>query len=195
MAVLFVALGTANAQHDHGSHGQTKGSKDKAMHGDMQMKDGQMIYDVSVDFKHQLTEVYSASLELTDSFVSDKVNSVSISSTKVKSALGKVDMNLLNSSEAHMDWMMNLKDMNAALDQISSATDLNVQRTAYASFNQALYRSITAFGTTSGTIYYQYCPMALENKGGYWLSDSGVVRNPYLGSKMLSCGSTKETIN
>ena len=113
MAVLFVALGTANAQHDHGSHGQTKGSKDKAMHGDMQMKDGQMIYDVSVDFKHQLTEVYSASLELTDSFVSDKVNSVSISSTKVKSALGKVDMNLLNSSEAHMDWMMNLKDMNA----------------------------------------------------------------------------------
>ena len=80
-------------------------------------------------------------------------------------------------------------------DNHRTPSDLNVQRTAYASFNQALYRSITAFGTTSGTIYYQYCPMALENKGGYWLSDSGVVRNPYLGSKMLSCGSTKETIN
>ena len=196
IVVLFVALGRLNAQHDHG-HAQKEGSKmDHSMHEGMKMGDGQvMTYDVSGDFKQQLTEVYNASLELTDSFVAGEAENASNNSSVVKAALGKVDMGLLKSSEAHMDWMMNLKEMNMALDQISSATDIKAQRTAYASFNQALYKSIKAFGTTSSTVFYQHCPMALDNNGGFWLSDNKEIKNPYFGSSMLTCGSTKETIN
>ena len=47
---------------------------------------------------------------------------------------------------------------------------------------------------TSGEVYKQYCPMAFEGKGGYWLSNSKEVRNPYYGDKMLKCGSVQETI-
>ncbi len=196
VSVLFVALGTLNAQHDHGSYGQKEGSKmDHSKHEGMKMKDGQLTYDVSSDFKQQLTEVYNASLELTDSFIASEVKSVSTSGTKVKAALGKVDMGLLKSSEAHMDWMMNLKEMNTALDKIAASIDLKDQRAAYASFSQALYKGLKAFGTTAGTVYYQHCPMALDNKGGYWLSNSKEIKNPYFGSTMLTCGSTKETIN
>ena len=195
IAVLFVALGTLNAQHDHG-HAQKEGSKmDHSMHEGMKMKDGQMTYDVSGDFKQQLTEVYNASLELTNSFIASEVKSVSTSGSKVKAALGKVDMSLLKSSEAHMDWMMNLKEMNIALDKVGASTDIKAQRAAYASFNQALYKSLKAFGITAGTVYYQHCPMALDNKGGFWLSDSKEIKNPYFGNSMLTCGSTKEIIN
>lgn len=198
IAVLFVALGTASAQHDHGSQGQKEGSKmDHSMHEGMQMKDGQMTYEVSDDFKQQLTEVYSASLQLTDSFVAGEVENASKNSSQVKAVLAKVDMSLLKSSEAHMDWMMNLKEMNTALDKIAASTDIKAQRAAYASFNQALYKSLKAFGTigTTGTVYYQHCPMALDNKGGSWLSSSKEIKNPYFGNSMLTCGSTKETIN
>lgn len=196
IAVLFVALGTASAQHDHGSQGQKEGSKmDHSKHEGMQMKDGQMTYEVSDDFKKQLTEVYNASLQLTDSFVAGEVENASKNSSQVKKVLSKVDMSLLKSSEAHMDWMMNLKVMNAALDQISSTEDINDQRTAYASFNKALYKSIKAFGTTTETIYYQHCPMALDSQGAFWLSNNKEIRNPFFGGSMLSCGSTRETIN
>ena len=41
---------------------------------------------------------------------------------------------------------------------------------------------------TSGTIYKQYCPMALNNTGGYWLSSEEKILNPYFGDKMLKCG-------
>jgi Cu(I)/Ag(I) efflux system membrane fusion protein len=45
------------------------------------------------------------------------------------------------------------------------------------------------------TVYYQFCPMANNNKGAYWLSESKVIRNPYFGEKMINCGETKEILN
>lgn len=197
MAVLFVALGTVYGQHDHGAQGQKEKSKmDHAKHGGMKMEDGQvMTYEVAADFKKQLGEVYNASLKLTDSFIASDAASVSTNSSQVKATLGKVDMGLLKSSEAHMEWMMNLKEMNTPLDLMIESQDLQAQRAAYASFNQTLYKSLKAFGTNGDAVYYQHCPMALDNKGGFWLSDSKEIKNPYLGSNMLSCGSTKETIN
>ncbi len=46
----------------------------------------------------------------------------------------------------------------------------------------------------SGEIYQQFCPMAFEGKGGYWLSDKEEIRNPYYGDKMLTCGKVTEVI-
>jgi Cu(I)/Ag(I) efflux system membrane fusion protein len=43
-------------------------------------------------------------------------------------------------------------------------------------------------------VYYQFCPMAFENKGAYWLSKEANIRNPYFGNKMLTCGSTQDSL-
>ncbi|MCR9062732.1 MAG: DUF3347 domain-containing protein [Cytophagales bacterium] len=43
-------------------------------------------------------------------------------------------------------------------------------------------------------LYQQYCPMYNDKKGGTWLSDSEEIKNPLFKSKMLSCGSIKQTI-
>ena len=50
------------------------------------------------------------------------------------------------------------------------------------------------FGTTGETIYYQYCPMARDNKGAYWLSAVEEIKNPYFGDAMLTCGENKAVI-
>jgi len=197
IAALFVALGAANAQHDHGSNDKKEGSKmDHSMHQGMKMdKSGAITYEVSTDFKNQLTEVYNASLKLADSFIAGEAEDISNSGLQVKAALGKIDMGLLKSSEAHMEWMMNLKVMNTALDKMTGSKDTKDQKAAYDSFNQSLFKSIKAFGITEGSVFYQYCPMALDSQGAYWLSNTKEIRNPYFGGNMLSCGSTKETIN
>ncbi|MEQ8878766.1 MAG: DUF3347 domain-containing protein [Cyclobacteriaceae bacterium] len=197
VVALFVALGTTYAQHNHGTNDKKEGSKmDHSMHQGMKMdKKGAITYEVSTDFKNQLTEVYNASLKLADSFVAGEVEGVSNSSQQVKTVLGEVDMSLLKSSEAHMDWMMNLKVMNTSLDDMAGSKDIKDQKAAYDSFNQSLFKSIKAFGIAEGSVYYQYCPMALDSQGAYWLSDTKEIRNPYFGGNMLSCGSTKETVN
>jgi hypothetical protein len=37
--------------------------------------------------------------------------------------------------------------------------------------------------------------MANNNKGALWLSEVKEIKNPYFGSKMLTCGSVKKQIN
>jgi len=193
IAVLFAALG-AYAQH---GHSQKEGSKmDHSMHAGMtQESDQVMTYDTPSKFRNQLDEVYKTSLVLTENFITGEGNDISNTSAQVKEILKKVDMSLLKSSGAHMDWMMNLKEMNTALDNILGSTEAKDQKAYYASFSQALYKSIKAFGVGAGTVYYQHCPMALDNQGAFWLSDSKEIRNPYFGTGMLTCGSTRETIN
>lgn len=43
-------------------------------------------------------------------------------------------------------------------------------------------------------VYKQFCPMAFDNKGAYWLSGQEEIRNPYFGDKMLKCGKVQEKL-
>jgi len=43
------------------------------------------------------------------------------------------------------------------------------------------------------TLYLNYCPMAFNNQGGYWIQDTKPIANPYFGSKMIDCGEIKKT--
>jgi hypothetical protein len=49
---------------------------------------------------------------------------------------------------------------------------------------------ITLLGTDK-TLYQDYCPMAKAS----WLSETKDIKNPFYGSKMLTCGSVKNQIN
>jgi hypothetical protein len=48
---------------------------------------------------------------------------------------------------------------------------------------------------TDKTLYQDFCPMASNNKGAIWLSETEEINNPYFGSKMLKCGSVQKQIN
>lgn len=48
---------------------------------------------------------------------------------------------------------------------------------------------------TDKTLYQDFCPMANNNKGAFWLSEIEEIKNPYYGAKMLSCGTVKKQIN
>lgn len=43
-------------------------------------------------------------------------------------------------------------------------------------------------------VYVQFCPMADNNRGAYWLSTKEQIRNPYYGDMMLTCGEVREVI-
>ena len=40
-------------------------------------------------------------------------------------------------------------------------------------------------------VYHQFCPMAFNDAGAYWLSGTADIKNPYFGKKMLTCGEVK----
>ena len=53
--------------------------------------------------------------------------------------------------------------------------------------------SVQLFGVNEN-VYIQFCPMADNNKGAYWISLEKEVRNPYYGEAMLTCGEVNATL-
>ena len=80
-----------------------------------------------------------------------------------------------------------------AAQKVAGSDNLNVQRTAFSDLSNAM-EGMMRGALSSGEVYKQFCPMAFEGKGGYWLASSKEIRNPYYGDKMLKCGSVKDTI-
>lgn len=71
---------------------------------------------------------------------------------------------------------------------------LQDKRSYFSHFSEILYCTIKSFKMDLGDIHIAYCPMAFDNKGAYWLTDSHKIRNPYFGQEMLTCGSIIEHI-
>lgn len=78
--------------------------------------------------------------------------------------------------------------------KIASVTDLVAQRAELQGLTAEVEKVVKSSNITEGVIYKQYCPMANNNEGGYWLSSVSDIKNPYFGNEMLECGSTKEEI-
>jgi uncharacterized lipoprotein len=79
--------------------------------------------------------------------------------------------------------------------KITNAADLDTQRTVFATLSDQLISLLKESGMESGELYIAHCPMALNDKGAQWVSNSKEIRNPYFGDSMLTCGSVKETLN
>ena len=82
----------------------------------------------------------------------------------------------------------------AALDKILDSRDIEIQRMAFSDFNIGIYQAVKSFGVTNNQVYYQFCPMAFNDQGAYWLSNEEQISNPYFGDVMLRCGEVKEII-
>lgn len=149
---------------------------------------------VDLNFTMQLNTVFDQYIILKNAFVECDIKETKQAAQKVQQALSKVDMKLLT-GDAHMQWMDILGKLNSRVKQMASSRTLEEQRIAFAGFNEQFYKGIKTFGLMGKSVYYQFCPMANNKKGAYWLSESKTIRNPYFGAAMMDCGETKETMN
>ncbi|GAB3833263.1 DUF3347 domain-containing protein [Pontibacter rugosus] len=78
--------------------------------------------------------------------------------------------------------------------QLAEAQDIEAQRQAFAQLSRQLYEVVKNNNVTENKLYWQHCPMALNNQGANWLSFEEKVRNPFMGQRMPGCGSVEETI-
>jgi len=78
-------------------------------------------------------------------------------------------------------------------DSIAKTTDLAKQRSTFTNLSNELIAQFSKTSLLKGTFYMQFCPMANEGNGGYWLAAEQEVRNPYYGDEMLNCGEVKKT--
>lgn len=78
--------------------------------------------------------------------------------------------------------------------KITATADIATQRTAFSALSTDFISLAKKSGLSSGQLYVDFCPMAMNDKGAYWLSGDQAIQNPYFGEQMLTCGEVKETI-
>jgi len=149
--------------------------------------------DISNKFKLQLTEVYNAYIDMKDAFVKSDLKESTQKAKNLKLTINNTDMSLLK-GDAHLLWMEKMNDMKSLINNIIAQRDLEKQRYEFSKLSLVFYDTVKKFGLENKTVYYQYCPMANQNGGAYWLSDDKEILNPYFGDMMLNCGEVKETI-
>ncbi|WP_143960582.1 efflux RND transporter periplasmic adaptor subunit [Litoribacter populi] len=147
--------------------------------------------EVPEGFRLQLNEVINHYLELKEALVETEPDAASKSAQRVVQALQAVEMSLLDGS-AHDIYMPLHKVMNENVRQIASQNDVEEQRAAFELLSEHLIEAVEYFGIAQDELFKQFCPMAFDDKGAFWLSAESEIRNPYYGDMMLSCGEVKK---
>lgn len=161
--------------------------------GDSAIRENEFEISTPPDFQRQLAEFFNSYLLLKEAFVeSDAIKAKNESSNTIN-VLETVDMNLL-SGDMHEEWMVHMQKMLTSLKAISSTNNIEAQRRAFSDLSNSFYKSIKTFRLAGKEAFYEYCPMAFNNEGAYWISDQEKIRNPYFGDAMLSCGEVKEKL-
>lgn len=149
--------------------------------------------EVSEKFQQQLNSVYNEYINLKDALVKEDSKSTSTSASTLLNNLTKVNMKLLSDNKAHNHWMSLEKEIKSSATSISETSDIKLQRNHFKHLSSHLINAVQLFGVNE-KVYLEFCPMADNNNGAYWLSKEEKVINPYFGEAMLTCGEVKQII-
>src|SRR5690606_26274788 len=125
-----------------------------------------------------------------DALVSSDQKSAAKAASDLATAIEEVPMADLD-HEVHMVWMKVLDPLKTHASAIANSSDLEQQRKDFKELSESMIQLAKA-SPRSEAIHLQHCPM--YEGGSDWLSHEKEIRNPYYVSKMLTCGSVKETI-
>jgi Cu(I)/Ag(I) efflux system membrane fusion protein len=148
---------------------------------------------ISEKAKETLKPLYTDYLNFKDALVDDDLATAQKAASELKTALEKVNMTVFTGS-SHNAWMSYSSDLKNALQHIEHLEDIEAVRKAFQKVSVGMIDLTKAFNPFKQTLYIQFCPMADNNKGAYWLSTEEEIRNPYFGETMPTCGENKEVI-
>lgn len=148
--------------------------------------------ETNEEFKRQLNHLLSSYYTLKDALVEDNAKEAKEKANHLIQSLDKIDMKLLK-GDAHLYWMAQQQIIQENGKKLANTDEIQEQRDFFNKISNAMISSIKAFGTTT-VVYEQFCPMAKDNKGAFWLSASSEILNPYFGATMLNCGEIKNEI-
>ena len=181
--------GKSSTGHDHGS---MSGSDDKtAQSSSTKQEEVKPLKWPVSEGTHYKTMVESY-IALKNNLVNDsKANE---QASQLHAALSEVDMGAF-SDKGHMRWMEHQKMLKQKAEAINKAEKLGTQRKHFIQLSEHMIELVKTFKAPESKLYVQFCPMANDDEGAFWLSKEDQVRNPYYGDMMLKCGEVRDEID
>lgn len=134
--------------------------------------------------------------ELKNALVKSDGTEASIAAEKL--ALLTTDVQVFSFSDSAMN-----TQIGAPLDTIQKQAlfisqthpaDVEAMRISFEFISNNIFDVMKKTEMKNANIYRQFCPMAFNDKGAFWLSEESEIKNPYFGKKMLSCGEVTDSL-
>jgi hypothetical protein len=127
--------------------------------------------------------------EIKDALANDDAAATAKNAGAFLKTIDGIDPKTLPAAEGKL--FLSLKDkLSYDSRHMSEVQMLPHQREHFASLSLNMIALAKGARLSAEPVYKDYCPM----KKVYWLSGDAVIRNPYYGKEMPTCGSIKETI-
>ncbi len=149
--------------------------------------------NVDASVKTQINGLLANYFAVNKSLIEDNNEVAKTESKTFADNLSKFDMSKLAGEQ--MDFYhVQLAKISTGLKHIGESVDIEESRTELSNVSDGMYALVKAYHPNETELYYQFCPMAKNNEGAYWISDTKEIVNPYMGQRMLTCGMTKEKL-
>lgn len=191
MLCLALVSWGASAQHDHSKmEPANEGNSDM----DSKMANKSMIQSaVKVERSKSATTIIDNYLALKDALVADNSNKAASSGKMLFDAFTKFDISSQSKTQ-QKELGEIIEDASEHAEHISeNSGNIGHQREHFETLSTDIKDLVVITGADRN-LYQIFCPMYNNNKGGSWLSSSDEIKNPFLGSKMMKCGSVMQEI-
>jgi Cu(I)/Ag(I) efflux system membrane fusion protein len=151
--------------------------------------------DLTKDQTAALMNVVSTYYSLKDALVAADGNKADEAASKLLSAAELFNHDVAGQPQ-HTEMQPQLQKIMAACDVINNprTSDIEAKRQQFSTISDAMFQVLKKAGLRHGGVYQEFCPMAFNDKGAYWLSAESEIKNPYFGKKMLECGEVRDSL-
>ena len=141
-----------------------------------------------------IKDIVGPYLQMKNAFTKDNTNDAATAGKTLQAAFINFDTKTLSAQQQKI--IADIADDAKEHAEHIGANGGNIahQREHFDMLSKDMADLIKTFGNGGQTLYKDFCPMYNKGKGGYWISETKEIKNPYLGKGMPTCGTMKEEI-
>lgn len=150
----------------------------------------------SAAFNRSFGKLIGDYYHLKDNFITESDTIITVYAKNMIQDADSLPLNELKADNAIVETARaGTQSISAELKGLLGEKDIEAKRKSFATLSEELYDLIRTVQYDEEIVYHQHCPMAFNEAGANWLSNSPDIKNPYLPKKMLTCGEVIDSLD
>jgi hypothetical protein len=148
----------------------------------------------SIQNQSSTSEIIDAYLQLKNALTEDNEEKAAEAGNAILTAFSNFNISQLTEDQ-HKEYVEIVENAKEQAEHIVKSP-IDHQREHFEVLSTDIKDLIALLGIETGTTLYEtFCSMYNNHTGAMWLSETEEIKNPFYGSKMLTCGKVQKQIN
>ncbi|MFM9909222.1 MAG: DUF3347 domain-containing protein [Chitinophagaceae bacterium] len=146
---------------------------------------------IAANANFSIADIVRNYIKMKNALTRDDAKAAADAGKAIVIAMAKLDVNTLDAAKkkAFTDVADDAKEHAEHIGD--NAGKIEHQREHFVMLSKDVNDLVKTFGSTI-KLYQDFCPMYNDGKGAIWISEIKEIKNPYFGTKMITCGSLKK---